>query len=93
MATTVRVGTDVRANPGAHRPAACAADVGLIYVAIVERKSTGDVRLDDEKHPNQRQETTIGARVSGEWGALPTFSGIRIAVEVPDGYSDGWTWR
>ena len=52
-----------------------------------------DVCLDEGEHGHQHRKTAVGPRVGGEWGALSTLIGIRIAMEIPNGYSDGWIWR
>ncbi len=54
-----------------------------------ERKATGDVCPDAEKHGRPQHETTIGAGPGGGRSALPTCIGLQIAMESQNGYSDG----
>lgn len=87
------IGTDVLADPGAQRPAACAAGAGLIPAVLAEGKITGEVCIDDEKTGYERDEAAIGVDPCGPRTALAATIGRGIAVEIPIGYPDGQSWR
>lgn len=51
--------------------------------------STREVWLDDGEHGHQRWKIANGARVGCKWSALPTRTAVTIALDAPNGYSDG----
>lgn len=62
-------------------------------IGSMDMRAMGEVRLDGVENANQHWQIVLGAGVGGKRSALPTCIEIRIAVEDPDGYADGWNWR
>ncbi len=87
------IAADVRTNPGADRPAACAAGAGLIEVITARGKATGEVCLDDRKTGVQCDETAPGVDPGGwrsVWSQPVSFT---IAPEGGDTYAEAQNRR
>ena len=77
-----RVGTGVRADPGAYRPAASAAGAGLTRAAVsVERKAAGDMCLDNAEHGHPHYETALRVGPGASRSALPTCSDLQLVMK------------
>ncbi len=73
------VAANVRSDPGADCLTACAAGAGLIQAAVGgERKTTGDVCLDDKKSGHEHRETAIGANADREQSAPSPASASKL---------------
>ena len=90
----VAVSARIRADPGEHRSAACAACAGMTRAVVnLDRKVTGEVCPDDGESANQRWQIALGVRVCGDRSALPTRIGFKIAWEALKEYAVGWKRR
>ncbi len=88
-----RLAAGVRTNPGADRPAACAAGADLIEVITARGKATGEVCLDDRKTGVQCDETAAGVDPGGwrsVWSQPVSFT---IAPEAGDTYAEAQNRR